>query len=397
MARTPLAAFFNIPMIDYAGQKRHSLYCTQPFHELHDLPEQRLCPSFIRHPNNSQLFAMISSQFPKVTVFIPVYNREQYVGEAIESILAQTFSDFEILLVDDGSSDRSVDKIRSYTDPRIRLVRNEENLGIPKTRNKGVELARGQYMAMLDSDDRAFPDRLEKQVAFLDTHPEYVQVGSWCRMMDAQGQVLNKIKWQPALPDDIHAQFLFRCAMSNRSIMARTAVLKEYGYRNDYPRCQDYELHVRLARHYKLGNLPECLVYGRIHQQQITGQTLGLGDAKKQEIISGQLKELGVIFSQDDLDPHLTLSRMRKSRFIPDANYLEWAREWLLRLQQANKQTQHYAEPAFSHALREKWLQACWTGRTKIGWAVWKYFFSSPLSKNIVSTLRRQACRKKHS
>ena len=340
---------------------------------------------------------MISSKTPKVTVFIPVYNREKYVGEAIESILAQTYSDFEILLVDDGSTDQSVDLIRSYTDPRIRLASNEENLGIPKTRNKGVELARGQYMAMLDSDDRAYPDRLQKQVAFLDSHPEYAQVGSWCRMMDAQGRILNKIKRQPTLPDDIHAQFLFRCAMSNRSIMARTAILQEYGYRNDFPRCQDYELHVRLAKYYKLGNLPECLVYGRIHPQQITGQTAELGDDKKQEIIIGQLHELGVTFSQEDLAPHLTLSRMRKSHFVPDANYLKWAREWLERLQQANKQTHCYAEPAFSQALSQKWLQACWTARGKMGWAIGKYFFSSALSKNLLSTLPKQIFPTKYS
>jgi glycosyltransferase involved in cell wall biosynthesis len=340
---------------------------------------------------------MVNSKTPKVTVFIPVYNREKYVGDAIESILAQTFSDFEILLVDDGSTDHSVDTIHSYTDPRIRVVCNEVNLGIPKTRNKGVELARGQYIAMLDSDDRAYPHRLEKQVAFLDSHPDYAQVGSWCRMMDAQGRPLSKIKRQPALPDDVHAQFLFRCAMSNRSIMARTAILQEYGYRNNYPRCQDYELHVRLAKHYKLGNLPECLVYGRIHPQQITGQTPDLGDAKKQEIISQQLKELGATFSQEDLAPHLTLSRMQKLGFIPDADYLEWAREWLFRLQQANKDSHRYAEPAFSHALSEKWFQACWTARKKIGWAVWKYFFSSSLSKDVGSLLRRQIFSKSHS
>jgi glycosyltransferase involved in cell wall biosynthesis len=336
---------------------------------------------------------MNNSKNPKVTVFIPVFNREHYIGDAIESILAQTFSDFEILLVDDGSTDSSTEKIRSFSDPRIRLVCNEKNLGIPKTRNKGVELARGQYMAMLDSDDLAYPHRLKKQVAFLDNHPEYAQIGSWCRMMDAQGRILNKIKRQPTQPDDIHAQFLFRCAMSNRSIMARTAILQEYGYRNDFPRCQDYELHVRLAKHYKLGNLPECLVYGRIHPQQITGQTPDLGDAKKHEIISGQLNELGVTFSPNDLEPHLTLSRMQKSNFIPDADYLDWAREWLLRLQQANTQSRRYADPAFSRALSEKWLQACWSARPKIGWAIWKYFFSSSLSKNMVSTLRRRVFR----
>ncbi len=178
--------------------------------------------------------------------------------------------------------------------------------------------------------------------------------------------------------------------MSNRSIMARTAILKEYGYRNDFPRCQDYELHVRLAKQYKLGNIQECLVYGRIHPQQITEQTQNLGDVKKQEIISRQLHELGVTFSEDDLVPHLTLSRMRKSQFVPDSSYLAWAQEWLGRLQQANRQSNRYAEPAFSHALSDKWLQTCWTARAKVGWGVWKYFFSSSLSKNMLSTLRRR-------
>ena len=340
---------------------------------------------------------MVNSKAPKVTVFIPVYNREKYIGEALESILTQTFSDFEILLVDDGSTDNSVDKIRSFTDPRIRLLCNERNLGIPKTRNKGVEHARGQYMAMLDSDDCAHPERLQKQVAFLDTHPDYAQVGSWCRMMDSHGRTLNKVKRQPTLPDDIHVQFLFRCAMSNRSIMARTAILQEYGYRNDFLRCQDYELHVRLAKKFKLGNIPECLVYGRIHPQQITGQTPGLGDNKKQEIISGQLQELGVTFSPKDLDPHLMLSRMRKAQFVPDVDYLEWAREWLERLQEANKQTHCYAEPAFSHALSQKWLHACWTARRKIGWAIGKYFFSSKLSRNALSTLPKLFYQTKNS
>jgi len=120
-------------------------------------------------------------------------------------------------------------------------------------------------------------------------------------------------------------------------------------------------------------------VYGRIHPQQITGQTPGLGDAKKQEIISSQLQELGVAYSSDDFLPHLTLSRMRKSEFIPDANYLAWAKTWLCQLQQANAKTHCYAEPAFSAALGEKWLQACWIARKNIGWRAWKVFFSSPL------------------
>src|SRR5215831_6951377 len=100
---------------------------------------------------------------PRVSVIIPVYNRAKYVGEAINSILTQSFTNFELLLIDDGSTDESVEIMRSYTDPRIRLVCNERNLGIPKTRNKAIQLARGDYIAILDSDDAALADRLAKQ------------------------------------------------------------------------------------------------------------------------------------------------------------------------------------------------------------------------------------------
>jgi len=327
---------------------------------------------------------------PKVTVFIPVYNREQYIGDAIQSILAQSFSDFEILLIDDGSTDHSVEIMRSYSDTRVQIVCNERNLGIPRTRNKGLELARGEYIAMLDSDDRAYPERLEKQVGFLDSHPDYVQVGSWCQMMDAQGRPLKKIKRQPVSPEDVDVELLFRCSLSNRSIMGRTGILREYGYRNDYPRCQDYDLHVKLAKNYKLGNIPECLVYGRIHPQQITGQTTELGDAKKREIVSGQLNELGVMFTEADLDPHLTLSRMRKLQFTPDQDYLKWAEAWLLKLQSANFHSQRYEEHALARAIGEKWMKTCWIACAGMGWVAWKLFLGSPLCKSSGLSFRQR-------
>ena len=103
-------------------------------------------------------------ELQKVTVFIPAYNREKYIGEAIESILAQSYTNFELLLIDDGSTDGTLDIMHSFSDSRLRIMRNETNLGIPRTRNKGIENARGEFIAMLDSDDRAFSTRLEKQL-----------------------------------------------------------------------------------------------------------------------------------------------------------------------------------------------------------------------------------------
>ena len=326
---------------------------------------------------------------PKITVFIPVFNRERFIADAIDSVLSQSYSDFEILLIDDGSTDRSVEIMRAYTDPRVRIERNDRNLGIPYTRNRGLELARGEYIALLDSDDRADPLRLERQVDFLDQHPDYVQVGSWCRMIDAHGRPLKKVKRQPILSQDVDAQLLFRCALSNRSIMARTAILKHYGYRNDYPRCQDYYLHVQLAKKYRMANLPECLVYGRVHQQQITSQTTALGDDRKRAIVRDQLQELGAVFTEADLTPHLNLSRMRKLRIAPDQAFLDWAEDWLLKLERANRQSRRYEKQAFRRALSEKWMQACWAARGTMGWGALKTFLRSPLHRAAGASVRQ--------
>lgn len=324
---------------------------------------------------------MTTSNFPKVTVFIPVYNRERYIQEAVDSILAQSFPDFELLLIDDGSTDSSVAIMNSYTDPRIRLVRNECNLGIPHTRNRGLQLARGEYIALLDSDDYAYPDRLNKQVAFLDAHPDYAEIGSWSRAMDEQSRPLKKIKVQPVSSEEVKAHLLFRCCLNNRTIMGRTAILREYGYRNDFPRCQDYELHVRLAGKYKLGNLPAILVRGRVHKEQITGQTAELGRAKKQEIADSQLTTLGLAYSNTDLRRHVMLTRIGKLPFTPDQAYLKWADDWLRKLQQANRITSLHPEPAFSRVLGEIWFRTCFQTSAAIGLAAWAHFWRSPLCR----------------
>src|SRR5690554_3918162 len=116
---------------------------------------------------------------PLVTVFIPVYNCENFIDECLKSILNQTYKNIEVLLVDDGSTDNSVEKIKKYSDPRIRLIQNERNMGIPYTRNVGLKEAKGKYIAIMDSDDISMPIRIEKQVAYLEQHPEIDAVSSF--------------------------------------------------------------------------------------------------------------------------------------------------------------------------------------------------------------------------
>lgn len=327
------------------------------------------------------------STVPKVTVIIPVYNRKKYVAESIDSILAQSFTNFELLLIDDGSTDGSVEIMKSYTDPRVRLLCNERNLGIPKTRNNGIQLARGEYIAMLDSDDTALPDRLAKQVAFLDCHKDYVLVGSWAPAMDEKGPPVKKGKKWFVSSGEVQSWLLFHCTPAQSSIMVRTAILQEYRYREQYVLCEDFDLFVRLARKNKLGKLPDPLVHRRAHTGNITREKAQLAKDKDLEIVSAQLTELGMTFTATDLERHWLFP---KKCLTPDREYLTWAEAWLLRLQEANQRALRYPEHSFAWVLGEMWFKVCRRALPDIGWTVWKHFWQSPLSKGTWASWRRK-------
>ena len=297
---------------------------------------------------------------PKVTVFIPVFNREDYVCTAINSVLAQQYTDFEILVVDDGSTDRTQERVAAYQDPRVRLECNPKNLGIPATRNRGLELARGEYIALLDSDDYSYPDRLNRQVRFLDKYPDIVQVGSSCTLMDAKGKLLPRVRRHPLKPEDIDAHLLFHCSLINRTIMARTAKLRAIGYDESFPRCQDYHLHLQLSRSHKMANLPDLLVCGREHDGRITKNTRSLGRDRKMAIQGEALADLSVEYSHQDLRWHYQLTQKRDPDIACSREYLDWAEHWLQSLIRANHKQKRYCPAAFERVLGLMWGIACW-------------------------------------
>ncbi|GAB3474304.1 glycosyltransferase family 2 protein [Azotobacter salinestris] len=326
---------------------------------------------------------------PRVTVFIPVHNRQHYISTAVDSVLAQTFGDFELLVVDDGSTDATLEVLSRYRDPRLRVECNPRNLGIPATRNRGLELARGKYIALLDSDDKAWPTRLARQVEALDRHPELAQIGSACDFMDADGRRLKKVRRQPLDPDEVAASLAFYCALTNRTIMARTAVLRAHGYREDFPRCQDYELHQRLSRTQRMANLGEVLVCGREHDGRFTKQTDTLGRERKREICRRALGELGIEPSEDDLDRHYALARPRRLGAALDEDYLDWADRWLARLEAANRRTRRHAPEALLRVMTERWVQLCWQARRPLGPNACLRLLRSPLARRLPSALLR--------
>ena len=201
---------------------------------------------------------------PRVTVLMSVYNGEKYLREAIDSILGQTFKDFEFLILDDGSTDSSAEIIRSYSDPRIRLIQNEKNIGLTRSLNKGLKLANAQYIARMDADDISLPERLEKQTAFLFKNLGYGVVGSSYYHIDGSGKrgplirVLTK-------NSEIQKELKKKNWFGHGSVMMRRdAVLEAGGYDERYKYAQDYDLWLRIAKAYRLANIEQPLYCWRV-------------------------------------------------------------------------------------------------------------------------------------
>lgn len=149
---------------------------------------------FIKIEKSLKLSKMNSNySSPQVTVLLPVYNGEKYIAQAIESILNQSFRNFELRIIDDGSKDSSVKIVQSYSDPRIRIVKNPQNLGLVQTLNRGITLIKSEYLARMDADDIALPDRLEKQLLFMQARPEVGLLGGAIQLVDENGDKHGKI------------------------------------------------------------------------------------------------------------------------------------------------------------------------------------------------------------
>ena len=202
-----------------------------------------------------------------VTVLLSVFNGEKYLSYAIESILRQTFTDFEFLIIDDGSFDNTINIIDSFKDDRIRLIRNSENYGLTKSLNKGIVLSNGKYIARIDADDISLPTRLEKQVAFMDKNPDVGICGSWF-------QYINKdiIKKHPTEHEDIKTALFENNAIGHPTAIFRKNIITNFNlfYNETFTAAQDYELWVRASQVTKLANIPEVLVQYRSHNKQVS-------------------------------------------------------------------------------------------------------------------------------
>jgi len=224
----------------------------------------------------------MSLENPKVTVLMPVYNGEQYLREAIESILTQSFTDFEFLIINDGSTDSSVEIIESYDDPRIRLIHNEANLKLVATLNKGVDLARGEYIARMDCDDISLPQRLAKQAAFLDANLSCSVIAVKIILVGANKNVIGEWKGdrKSATPMQIYRRLPRINCIAHPGVMMRKSVVSKYRYNPVRRHAEDYDLWLRLLSDgYGIDKINESLLEYRVHIGQVTAvnNEVGLG------------------------------------------------------------------------------------------------------------------------
>jgi glycosyltransferase involved in cell wall biosynthesis len=204
-----------------------------------------------------------------VSVLLPVYNCERYVAEAIDSILAQSFDDFELIIVNDGSTDRSDEIVRSFTDSRIVYLENDQNEGLVRALNSGLSIASGVFIARMDADDISYPGRFEKQVSYLHAHPEIGVLGSAMQEINSEGRAISSCRF-PANHDLIAWSLCFRNPIVHPSVMMRREILTNNGgYPTELIIPEDYYLWHLLISKTEFANLLEILIKYRQHENSV--------------------------------------------------------------------------------------------------------------------------------
>lgn len=264
---------------------------------------------------------------PRVTVLMPVHNGMPFLHEALQSIFTQTYGDFEFLVIDDASTDESRSMLKSINDDRLRIVINETKQGITRTLNRGLELARGEYVARMDSDDISHPERLARQVEYLDTHTDITVVGAWANYLSGDGRDLGVCRMPTESSEIRHALLKENCFFHPSVVFRRETIVGLGGYDDALPHAQDYDLWLRVADHHNLANLPLPLLSYRVHVGQASLTKLGvqreIADRCRREAASRRLaagEAVPTSLYRTGLWAHLTAAPSTLG-----ADYLKWA------------------------------------------------------------------------
>lgn len=238
---------------------------------------------------------------PLVSVIMPAWNNENYVEGAVNSLLAQTYKNWELIVVDDCSTDdtgKVIDRL-AKKDKRIKAFHNKQNIKQTRTRNFAISKAKGKYVTLLDSDDERYPTSLQKQVEFLETHPDYVAVGTACELCDEQMNRLNDRRY-PLDNEKIRRTFFRYSPFCLASVMEQAKCLENPAYDADIEPTEDIDLAMRLGARGKLANLPDVLYRVRTHKQSVTQRGARVMEKKTFYVRRKAVREYGYKMSFAD-------------------------------------------------------------------------------------------------
>jgi glycosyltransferase involved in cell wall biosynthesis len=283
-----------------------------------------------------------------ITILLPAYNAANYIKEAIESILNQSFSDFDLLIIDDASTDETSAVIKSYSDTRIKLEKNSKNLKLAGTLNRGIDMIHSKYIVRMDADDISKPGRIERLVKFMEENPETDVCSSW---LETFGNGENQIMIFPVGDQKIKCELLFYSSVAHAASIWRTSSLKKYNLRFDenIRLAQDYDFWERASSFLRFDCIPESLYLYRYINTEIhySGQQQ-IADTIREK----QLRKLEIDFSNKELALHNQISR---GNFEINNNFLQQCDRWFTKLKKANLNKKIYPLEEFNKLLENKW------------------------------------------
>lgn len=260
-----------------------------------------------------------------ISVILPAYNAELYIKEAIDSVLAQTFTNFELIILNDGSTDKTEEIILSYQDSRIVYVKNEQNLGLIGTLNKGMALAKGKYIARMDADDICLPERFAKQVNFLEEHPDYIICGTAAYRF-FNNLTDKKAFYVPINDENIRVRLFFNTGFIHPSVMFRTETIRTHNlsFNDNYKYAEDYYFWMDLLKYGKGFNLKEKLLYYRV---VATSQTaVGNSNIEKRKEIIGNIhrryfRDYHILVDDKEIELNFYLTNITRMKLLDVQEY----------------------------------------------------------------------------
>lgn len=254
-----------------------------------------------------------------VSVIMSVYNDEKYLNEALDSIFAQTIQNFELIIIDDCSTDHTVEIIEGYHDNRIRLIQNEQNCGLTKNLNKALSYASGKYIARMDGDDKSSPRRFEKQIELLEQDPELMLISCRAHMFGEE----NLVSDIQGTPKQLQVMMLIRPVLAHPGFMMRRELIDAHGFRYDetYRSAQDYNFAVRVAREFSIGITEDVLLEYRVHKKQVSSVHGNEQMNNAARVRNMQLEWLGIQLSNEQKE---ILEKWAKEvRNVPMRDYID--------------------------------------------------------------------------